>query len=489
MSTATQPDVTAAMKATPIHRVHGSFEEVSHLRSAWNRLACRTGDLFGSYDWCETWWRHFGARRRLEIHTLHDKDQLVAVMPLFRELLMIGCVCLHVVRMVACDYGSDAVGLAMEPQYAEEFLHTVLARLGERGPWDVLQIGPLRSYHGIVDTLGCACVCSPHVGKAIIGRQDNWLTMYDLPPRYEDYLQTMPRHDRHDTQRRERRLREGREVEISQADTPERVEEAMNALVNLHQQLWTAKGEHGHFGDWPALARFHHEIAQKMLRSGQLALVTIKVDKQVVGAAYGCHFGGRTHSMFRGYRSDSPWRNFALGRMLHFRMIRSAIERGSSVVESGRGVFDYKLRLGGALHGERSLAIVHSGWHSRLRVWAAMRAAYLLHAGYGRIWMDMLAPRLGLRPRPWHSYVRFRFLAHLVRRIPHLSLFTGPVLVEARGVAPPPHEAEPLPQAETTPPAAIAEIKPRATDGSPVAPIQAAGASPAEAPHASTRGT
>lgn len=422
------------------HKVYGSFAEVEHLRQAWNDLACRAGDLFSSYDWCEIWWRHFGAKRRLEIHTLHDGNRLVAVLPLFREVVLAGWVCLHVVRLLACDYASDAAGLAVEPSYTDTFLNMVLAGLTSGGNWDILHLGPLRSYNAIAERICCVCAGSSLVQTVIMGRCDNWLTLYDLAPTYDAYLQSLPRHERHDTLRRERRLREAHDVKICAAQTPQEVRQGMEALIRLHQQLWTNKGERGHFGDWPSLGHFHHDVAQQMLQTRQLALLTVTVDGQTVGASYGYHFGSRTHGVVRGYCNDGPWRSFSLGRLLHCQVVQQAIARGSTMLESGRGVFDYKLRLGGRLYGEQSITIVRRAWTSRLRFWMALPVAYLIHVLYGRLWLDMLAPRLNLQPPVRHFYVRQRFLAQLFRRV-KFRLFGPPSVLEARCVTPLPNQS------------------------------------------------
>ncbi len=166
----------------------------------------------------------------------------------------------------------------------------------------------------------------------------------------------------------------------------------------------------GHFGEFPAVESFHREMAERLVQTGRLAMITIRVDGQIVAASCGYHFGPRTHAMFRGYRNDEPWHRYGLGRMLHCQLAREAIERGSRAIESGRGAFDYKMRLGGRLCGERSLVIVRRGWSSRLRLWAGLRAAYLVHVVYGRIWLDKIAPRLGVRKPARHAYVRSLFL-------------------------------------------------------------------------------
>ena len=427
--------IQQARRADLTHRVHGSFAETQPLQAAWNALAREHGDLLSSYEWCDTWWRHFGTGRQLEIHTLHAEDRLVGVLPLFHETLA-AAAGLRVVRLVGCDYTIDAAGLAIQPEYVEPFCQRVLRNLGKRGRWDIVQLGPLRSYATVTEAIAAAAVDDPSVQTVIIGRQDNWQTLFDLPATYEEYFKSLPGDERRDTSRRERKLREGRDVQIVPVDNPQEVPAAMDALIQLHQRIWTGRGMAGQFGEFDDVEQFHREMADCLVGTGQLAMVIVRVDGEIVGAGYGYHFGRRTHTMFRGYRNDEPWRSYALGRLVHCGQVRQAIGRGSTQIEDGRGVFDYKLRLGGRLYGERSLLIVRRGWINRLRLWAGLRTAYLVHVLYARIWLDMIATRLRRRPPAYHFYVRSHFLAKMFGRT-RFGLFGGTALQEAGGAPPP----------------------------------------------------
>lgn len=411
-----RPQQAPLTPAASVHVVYDTFAQIAPLQDAWNDLAGRCGDLFCSYDWCEIWWRHFGCGRRLEIHALREGERLLGVLPLFRETLWLSGLRLRTVRLVACDHTIDAAGLAVEPDIAASFVRTVLDRLAERGPWDVLHLGPLRSYVDVSEPIAQTCSEHPEVQAVLTGRQNDWLTVYDLPRTYEAYLQSLQGDERRDTQRRQRKLLEEHQAQLEAVRRPEQVRQAMDTLIQSHRDLWQGKGQQGQFIDWPGFEGFHRDLAERLVARGQLLLVTLTVDGKPFGAAYGYHFGPRSHSMIRGYRDDDPWRRYALGRLLHCHMVQEAIERGSAILDDGRGVFDYKLRLNGQLRGERSVTIVHRGRGSRLRLWLALRAAYLLHVVYNRLWRDTLAPRLGrvraLRP----VYIRHMFLAQLFRR-------------------------------------------------------------------------
>ena len=416
------------------HQTWNRFEDTLRLKHAWNDLALRAGDILCSYDWCEVWWKHFGRGRQLEIHTLHDADRLVAVLPLFRETIRPGGVWLRTVRVVGCDYTVTAVGLAIEPAYAEVFTRMLLDRLDQGGTWDMLEMAPLRSYATVVEPMADTCARDSHVQAAIIGRRDGWDTLFHLPGTYEEFQASLSSSVRNDTSRRERRLRENHQVEVSAVTSPEQVQPAMDALIQLHQKHWISRGWPGHFGRL-SVQQFHRDLAQRMVQTGQLMLITLNVDSHAVSAAYGYHFGRRTHNLIVGNSHDEQWQRYGLGKIMYGHLFRYAIAKGSCMLESGRGIFGHKLEMGGQLYGGRSLVVIRRGWSTRLRFWLALQAAYLIHGLYSRIWLDTIARRLGVLPVEGHFYVRHRMLAQLLRRT-HFGLFGGPVLQEIRCLEP-----------------------------------------------------
>lgn len=399
------------------HEVYDSFQQVWHLRDEWNSLAREYGDLFGCFDWCEVWWKHFGSGRRLEIHMLRADGQLVGVLPLFRETLWAAGAGLRVVRLVGCDHTLDAAGLAIRPSHARLFLREVFDRLTERGEWDVLHLGPLRSYMTVMDTLAEAAAEHEHTATVLAGRQDHWLTMFHLPGDYDEYLANLPKHERRDTVRRQRKLEQEHRVEVRPVENPADVADTMDTLVRMHQGLWKTRGYRGQFGDWPGYHQFHQEMAGRLFDEGHLALLRLEVDGQVRGTLYGYRFGPRVHALISGHHQEPPWHAFSLGRLLHCRLVQQAIDWGVRLIDDGRGAFEHKERLGGRLHGERSLTVVRRSWTSRLRFWMALRTAYLVHVAYGRIWYDYIATRLGWHRPLRECYIRSCFLARLYRRI------------------------------------------------------------------------
>ena len=52
----------------------GAFEA---LRPEWTRLALQSRNLFSTWEWASTWWRHFGRGRELLLTPVPDGTVLV----------------------------------------------------------------------------------------------------------------------------------------------------------------------------------------------------------------------------------------------------------------------------------------------------------------------------------------------------------------------------------------------------------------------------
>ena len=129
------------------HRVYGSFQEVEGARAEWDGLVERVqGDVFSTYDWCSTWWRHYGHERSLQLHMLRVANTLVAILPLFSETHCLGPSTLRLVRVVGCDHSLTTCGLIIHPNWLIEAIDVVLKDLESHSRGDLLQIGPLPGY-------------------------------------------------------------------------------------------------------------------------------------------------------------------------------------------------------------------------------------------------------------------------------------------------------------------------------------------------------
>jgi CelD/BcsL family acetyltransferase involved in cellulose biosynthesis len=404
------------------HLIHTSFAECEPLRQEWDDLAAQEADLYGTFDWCAVWWRHYGQGRHLEIHLFRKEGKLVAILPLFRETLWLGLISLHTVRLVGCDHALAPASLVIQREHVPTVMQKLLASVDQKA-WDIIHFGPLRNYLPALAELSKECGACRSVGSVIDGIHEGCATSYDLPSDYQGYLNSLASHERKNIGRCERRLQETHTVDKLVPGQDEPHHEHINGLVELHQALWKERWNQGQFEDWPGFEAFHRDMVEAQRKLGRLQIIALKVDGETAGVEYGYCFGYRVHALIRGYKCHEPLKSFSLGRMLHCGMMEEGIRRCATLMDDGRGAFEYKHRLGGRLQCERSITLIRNKWISHARFVCAMRAAYAEHVLYRRIWFDRLRVRLHLPNRSlWRSWIDSSFLSQLQRRI-RISMF------------------------------------------------------------------
>lgn len=383
--------------------VHRSFDDLTDIRDEWDALVQSIGgDLFATFDWCDVWWKHYGVRRSLEIHTVRRDGVLIAALPLFRETVRIGPVALRVVRLVGCDHGVTTCQLIMHPGDASAVLDIVLNRIAELGRWDVLSIGPLPGYSDQdLQIVGALRECDGV--QSVTVRDLDPHMLFDLPSDFDAYLKGLSTKERRNVRRDERKLEDRGPITRRCVDDPEQVQEAFTAFITLHQQHWTGKRHLGHFGDWPDAEAFHREMVDRQLQRKRLTLITVHAGDDLVASEYAYHFADRAHWILAARQPRIP------GRIGYCALVREAMERGVTCVDGLRGLYEYKRLLGARIERQKMITATRSAALGSLKTAMFRVAARWLDLLYYRLWFCRVAPRIGWRPKPlWRIWIRSR---------------------------------------------------------------------------------
>ncbi|MBN1341540.1 MAG: GNAT family N-acetyltransferase [Phycisphaerae bacterium] len=382
------------------HSVRAGFEELRHLQSAWDGLVANvSGDVYGTYDWCAVWWRHYGYGRRLHIHLFHDGDELVGAVPLFTERLPLGPMSIRAVRLVGCDHSVTTCTPIVRPDRLGDVVRSLIAYMDRHMGWDLIHLGPLPCYYAHRSGLAEAAKACPAVGRTVEVTDAGPHGVFELPRTYAGYLSGLSRNERQNIHKRERRLEKAHRLDAVVVG-PDDLDAAFEEFVGQHQAQWRAVGQLGHFADWPGAEAYHREMAARQARHGRLMLLRLSVDGECIGYQYNYHFAERVHAILASRTLDPQWECHSPGRLVHCAVVRAAIERGAGRMDALRGEYEYKRRLGGALGCLQAVSMIHRGLACRLRVGQARANARLLDLLYRRIWVNRLAPRLSSPRRP-----------------------------------------------------------------------------------------
>jgi CelD/BcsL family acetyltransferase involved in cellulose biosynthesis len=313
--------------------------ELAGWQGEWTRLARASGNVFATWEWAVTWWRHFGAGRELAIR--RDGDVLIPLY-VWRERP------LRVLRLIG--HGpADELGpvCAVESRPAAA---TALRRAVEED--------------------GCELFIGDDLAAAFDwpGRTLGQTTspVAHLAGSWEDYLAARSPNLRQQVRRRERNLARRSALRFRLA-TRETLDGDLTTLFRLHRARW---GQTPWFGP---LEPFHRDFAALAHDRGWLRLWTLELDGTPVASWLGYRFGG-ADSYYQAGR-DPAFDRDAVGFVLLAHTIRDAVSEGMREYRFLRGDEPFKLRFADA-----DASVVSVGWARGLRGRAALAVRRLRRA-------------------------------------------------------------------------------------------------------------
>ena len=167
-----------------------------------------------------------------------------------------------------------------------------------------------------------------------------------------------------------------------------------------------------HFKDWPFALEFHRQLAETQLKLGRLRLLKVSMGSDCLGYQYHFKFGD-SFCHFLDARSESgPMRHISIGRITFCEQVKKALAENVTCIDSMRGKYEHKLRLGGKLFPIRNIYIFPKKLSVLIRVSLFRALALLLNLCYYRIWYCRIAPRLPFKRRAlWKTWIRSHMFA------------------------------------------------------------------------------
>lgn len=311
-------------RAATANLVVTRLDSLEEARPTWGYLAERQDNIFSTWEWAATWWRHYGACRELFLHEVTDGNgRPIAILPLYVASKSV----LRVMRFVG--HGpADQLGPVCAPE-DRDVVAAVLRGLTERrrSP-GVLLAERLRGDKSHVDALG---------GRLI--RQESFPLIALNGLSWEEWLATKSSNFRQQAGRRERRLARNHRVEYRLVTGEDEIGEALDTLIELHEAHWQGRSS----AFTPSRRTFHHEFARAACRRDWLRVWIASVDGEPAAAWLGYRFGG-ADSYYQMGRSPA-WDSHNIGFLLLMRTIRDAAEAKSGEYRLLLGNEPYKHRL------------------------------------------------------------------------------------------------------------------------------------------------
>jgi CelD/BcsL family acetyltransferase involved in cellulose biosynthesis len=300
------------------------FKELEPQAGEWRALAERSRNVFGTWEWAETWWRHFGEGKELQATVIPS----VAVLPLFVE----SAGPFRLLRFIGRGH-SDEVG----PICASEDRDAAADALRE-----VLSAGDFHLFLGD----GLPDGWAEPLDARVLDRTSSPVVSLDEAS-WEEFLAARSSNFRGQVRSAERRLERDRALSFRLADAQSLAAD-LDTLFRLHRARWEGS-------PWFTSAEpFHRDFAAVALERGWLRLWILELDGRPAAAWLGYRFAG-VESYYQAGRDPALQRE-KVGFVLMAHTVREALADGMSEYRLLRGDEGFKYRFATSDPGLETLA-------------------------------------------------------------------------------------------------------------------------------------
>jgi CelD/BcsL family acetyltransferase involved in cellulose biosynthesis len=311
------------------------IQRFAELRLEWNELlaASRADCPFLTWEWLYTWWTHLRGSRRLQLITVRDGDELIALAPLAVSRAPVPW--LSTLEFLGTGYaGSDYLDVIARRDRETEGVHSIAETLASQK----------RAVH--LDHLPPSSLASGLVEPLIEGRWTLRETMAGACPfvrladqSWDSYLGMLGPAHRANVRRRLRAIERQFEVRVERAASEKERRAFLSTLMALHNRRWSTRGGSTAFPT-DALRSFHDEVTRCALERGWLRLFVLRLDSAPAAAMYCFAYGGKYY-FYQG-AFDERFQQFSVGLVMLALTIRAAIEEGSLEFDLLYGTEAYK---------------------------------------------------------------------------------------------------------------------------------------------------
>ncbi len=279
--------------------------------------------------WLEAWWQTFGAGSEVYVRTVRQGENIIGIAPLRKKedtVLFIG-------DTDVCDYGDFIVA----PGQEEDFFSVMLDDLERSGvkQLDLKLVRPdatvMRNLVPLAGVRGYEVVTTP---------EDVTVAM-ELPPTWDEYLQSLSTKQRHEVKRKLRRLQEtGDAVYRSIEDAA-----SMAGTLDTFFRMFVESRQDKAAFLTEQRKSFFRRLAAGMAADGLLRLGVLDLDEKPVAQIVCFDYDSCVYLYNSGYDPDHV--SLSAGLLSKVLAIKDSIEKGRRKFDFLKGAEIYKYRLGG----------------------------------------------------------------------------------------------------------------------------------------------
>lgn len=350
---------------TEINRINQFLE----LRHEWNKVLEKNRDknIFLTWEYLSTYWKHFGKEKKLRILCIEDKNEIIAIAPLRQSRYgfssPLGYEVIEPLGYRGLNpEGADYTGLILAEREAE-CLQLFLNHLVEHDDWDFIYMYDIPRTSMIPDLL-------PKVSKVIpkFELEKGVRCPYiSLPNSIDIFLKGLSRKVRKELRRCMRNLeKDYHRVELKRYDELGSVEKAMKIQFKLNQKRWKSKNMPGTFKT-QEVRDFYIDVAKLFADNGWLALYFLTVNDEPIAGLYCFEYNQKMYAAVSGF--DPDYSRYSVGNLIFAKLIEKCIERKIEEFDFMKGDEPYKFGWTAKYRRNLGIKFVNKKFTSNLYDW------------------------------------------------------------------------------------------------------------------------
>ena len=339
-------------------------EEFDALREEWNGLLVRStsNNVFLTFDWMRTWWKHYKPDKRLFIVVVRDPSgRLLGIAPLcIKKETLYGLASLRVLTFLGTEeVCSDYLDFILDRGGKEEAFMVILDYIeSHSGLWDYVLLSDIWesswSFNRIKESLATRArdYYLPEVKEC---------PYIALPDSFDAYIKRLSRNSRNNLMRKTRKLQKKYEAVFSECNVPD-VETAMEDLFELHKKRREMLRKESDFITKRMMA-FHMDISRTLHRKGIVRVYCMRINGVPASMLYGFTYNKKFFYYQAGM--DPQYEKLSVGMVLMGYCIKDCIEKGLVEFDFLRGREAYKYRWTDTWKTTASIALPAGGLKGR----------------------------------------------------------------------------------------------------------------------------
>jgi CelD/BcsL family acetyltransferase involved in cellulose biosynthesis len=280
-------------------------------------------------EWMQTWWQVFGEGFKPYIHIVKDSDKTIGISPLMTK----DDIAYLVGSTDVCDY----VDFVVVPGSEKEFFNALLDNLKKNGIKN-LDLKHVRPDSTVMKSLTPLAESRQY---KVTSEQEAVSYEMDLPPSFEEYLQTLSAKQRHEVRRKLRRLNEEGKIEYRFIEAGSELPTALDTFF----RMFTESREDKAAFLTERMKSYFRLLVENMKKIGLLKLGVLELDGKPVAEIVCFDYNDCIYLYNSGY--DPQYVSLSVGLLSKVFAIEDSIAKGKKRFDFLKGAETYKGHLGG----------------------------------------------------------------------------------------------------------------------------------------------